>query len=198
MPLLLDTLRPGPAVDLRGRNCLTIGLVNNMPDAACEATERQFLRLLRAASNDVVVLLKLFSIAAVPRSEATRAELAGRYRDISELWNAPLDGLIVTGTEPIASDLKDEPYWNALCDLVDWACHDTISAVWSCLARTPPCCMPTASCVSGSPASCPACSTAKRPVLILCSPVWRRVCACRIRGSTTCRKRACSKTAIAC
>jgi homoserine O-succinyltransferase len=134
MPLLLDTLRPGPAVDLRGRNCLTIGLVNNMPDAACEATERQFLRLLRAASNDVVVLLKLFSIAAVPRSETTRAELAGRYRDISELWNAPLDGLIVTGTEPIAADLKDEPYWNALCDLVDWACHNTISAVWSCLA----------------------------------------------------------------
>jgi hypothetical protein len=43
MPLLLDTLRAGPAVDLRGRNCLTVGLVNNMPDAACEATERQFL-----------------------------------------------------------------------------------------------------------------------------------------------------------
>ena len=40
MPLLLDTLRPGPAVDLRGRNCLTIGLVNNTPDAACGATER--------------------------------------------------------------------------------------------------------------------------------------------------------------
>jgi homoserine O-succinyltransferase len=134
MPLLLDTLRPGAAVDLRGRNCLTIGLVNNMPDAACGATERQFLKLLRAASSDVVVLLKLFSIAAVPRSETTRAELAGRYRDISELWNAPLDGLIVTGTEPIAADLKDEPYWNALCDLVDWACHNTISAVWSCLA----------------------------------------------------------------
>ena len=134
MPLLLDALRPGPAVDLRGRNCLTIGLVNNMPDAACEATERQFLKLLRAASSDVVVLLKLFSIAAVPRSEATRIELAGRYRDLDELWNTQLDGLIVTGTEPIAADLKDEPYWNALCDLVDWACHNTISAVWSCLA----------------------------------------------------------------
>jgi homoserine O-succinyltransferase/O-acetyltransferase len=134
MPLLLDTLRPGPTVDLRGRNCLTIGLVNNMPDAACKATERQFLKLLRAASRDVVVLLKVFSIAAVPRSETTRAELAGRYRDVAELWNAPLDGLIVTGTEPVAADLKDEPYWNALCDLVGWACGNTISAVWSCLA----------------------------------------------------------------
>jgi homoserine O-succinyltransferase len=134
MPLLLDTLRPGPAVDLRGRNCLTIGLVNNMPDAACGATERQFLKLLRAACSDVVVLLKLFSIATVPRSEATRMGLAARYRDLAELWNAPLDGLIVTGTEPVAADLKDEPYWNALCDLVDWACTNTISAVWSCLA----------------------------------------------------------------
>ena len=135
MPLLLDTLRPGPAVDLRGRNCLTIGLVNNMPDAACGATERQFLKLLRAASSDVVVLLKLFSIAAVPRSGATRAELAGRYRDISELWNAPLDGLIVTGTEPIAADLKDEPYWNALCDLVDWSRHHLRRLVVSRRAR---------------------------------------------------------------
>ena len=134
MPLLLDTLRPGPAVDLRGRNCLTIGLVNNMPDAACEATERQFIELLRGAANDVVVLLKLFSVAAVPRSEAVRAEMANRYHDLSELWNAPLDGLIITGTEPVAPDLKDEPYWNALCDLLDWACHSTISSVWSCLA----------------------------------------------------------------
>jgi hypothetical protein len=114
MPLLLDTLRPGPAIDLRGRNCLTVGLVNNMPDAACEATERQFLKLLRAASSDVVVLLKLFSVAAVPRSEATRADLAGRY----------------------APSGRVSPH-------------------------TPACCTPTASCVSGLPASCPAYSTAK-------------------------------------
>jgi homoserine O-succinyltransferase len=134
MPFLLDTLRPGPAVDLRGRNCLTIGLVNNMPDAGCEATERQFIELLRAAASDVVVLLKLFSVAAVPRSEAARAEIASRSRDLSALWDAPLDGLIVTGTEPVAADLKDEPYWKALCDLLDWACHNTMSAVWSCLA----------------------------------------------------------------
>jgi homoserine O-succinyltransferase/O-acetyltransferase len=134
MPLLLDTLRPGPAVDLRGRNCLTVGLVNNMPDAACEATERQFLKLLRTASNDVVVLVKLFAIAAVPRAETTRAELAGRYRDLADLWNTPLDGLIVTGAEPVAADLKDEPYWGALSALVDWARGNSVSAIWSCLA----------------------------------------------------------------
>jgi homoserine O-succinyltransferase len=134
MPLLLDTPRPGSAVDLRGRNCLTVGLVNNMPDAACEATERQFLDLLRAATSDVIVCLKLFSIGDVPRTDPVRRELAGRYHDIAELWDTPLDGLIVTGTEPRAPRLQDEPYWPALTQLVDWARENTASTVWSCLA----------------------------------------------------------------
>jgi Homoserine O-succinyltransferase len=79
MPLLLDTARSPSTVDLRGRNCLTVGLVNNMPDAACEATERQFLDLLRAASGNVIVRLKLYAIADVPRAEAVRQELGARY-----------------------------------------------------------------------------------------------------------------------
>ena len=134
MPLLLDTARTGSAVDSRGRNCLTIGLVNNMPDAACAATERQFLDLLRAVTSDVIVCLKLFAIGEVPRADAARQEFAGRYRDIAELWDRPLDGLIVTGTEPRAPRLEDEPYWPALTRLVDWARENTASTVWSCLA----------------------------------------------------------------
>jgi homoserine O-succinyltransferase len=134
MPLLLDTARSPSTVDLRGRNCLTVGLVNNMPDAACEATERQFLDLLRAASGNVIVRLKLYAIADVPRAEAVRQELGARYRDIADLWDTPLDGLIVTGTEPCAANLRDEPYWPALSRLVDWARDNTASTVWSCLA----------------------------------------------------------------
>jgi homoserine O-succinyltransferase/O-acetyltransferase len=131
MPLLLDTARTGSAADLRGRNCLTIGLVNNMPDAACEATERQFLDLLRAVTSDVIVCLKLFAIGEVPPAEAARQELAGRYHDIAELWDRPLDGLIVTGTEPRTPRLEDEPYWPAMTRL---ARENTASTVWSCLA----------------------------------------------------------------
>jgi homoserine O-succinyltransferase/O-acetyltransferase len=134
MPLLLDTARSGSNVDLRGRNCLTIGLVNNMPDAACEATERQFLDLLRAATGNAIVRLRLFSIADVPRADEARRELAARYRDIADLWDAPLDGLIVTGTEPKAAHLQDEPYWPVLTKLVDWSRKNTESAIWSCLA----------------------------------------------------------------
>jgi len=134
MPILLDTARSPSAVDLRGRNCLTIGLVNNMPDAACEATERQFLDLLRAAAGNAIVQVKLFSIADVPRAEPARRELAARYRDIAALWDTPLDGLIVSGTEPKAASLKDEPYWAALTKLIDWARGHTASTIWSCLA----------------------------------------------------------------
>jgi homoserine O-succinyltransferase len=80
------------------------------------------------------VFLKLFAIPEMPRADAMRRELAERYRDISELWDTPLDGLIVTGTEPRAKNLKDEPYWETLSKVVDWAKDHTASTIWSCLA----------------------------------------------------------------
>jgi hypothetical protein len=70
MPILLDTSRSCASAELRGDNCLTIGLVNNMPDAALDATERQFIALVRAASPDVIVRFKLFSVPEVPRAPA--------------------------------------------------------------------------------------------------------------------------------
>jgi homoserine O-succinyltransferase len=134
MPLLLDTAKSAAAVELRSANCITIGLVNNMPDAALEATKRQFVDLIRAAATGCVVRLKLFAMADVPRSARARENLAGRYRDVAELWNERLDGLIVTGTEPRAKDLEDEPYWAALTAIVDGAREHTASTIWSCLA----------------------------------------------------------------
>jgi homoserine O-succinyltransferase len=45
-----------------------------------------------------------------------------------------LDALIVTGTEPRAASIEQEPYWHSLANLIDWAEHNTISTIWSCLA----------------------------------------------------------------
>jgi len=137
MSPLLDVTHSAGAVGADGGRVITIGLVNNMPDTAWEATERQFLALVRAAANaraNTPVRLKLFSITDLPRAEHVRRELAERYRGVSELWSTRLDGLIVTGAEPRASDLRDEPYWTTLAALVDWARLNTVSTIWSCLA----------------------------------------------------------------
>ncbi len=113
---------------------IVIGLVNNMPGAALQTTERQFRELLSAASHDHAVNLKLFTLPQLARKGAARADVYERYEDISELWPTRLDGLIVTGTEPRTSELEREPYWSTLRTLVDWAQDYTNSAVWSCLA----------------------------------------------------------------
>jgi len=133
MPLFIDSAASA-RVEQDAANCLTIGLINNMPDAAVEATERQFAGVLREATANTVVLLKLFAIPELPRGDDMRHELAARYRDIAELWDTPLDGLIVTGAEPRADSLRDEPYWGTMTKVADWAKGNTASTIWSCLA----------------------------------------------------------------
>jgi homoserine O-succinyltransferase/O-acetyltransferase len=134
MPLLMDRSRSSTAAGSRTRDGITIGLINNMPDPALEATERQFVDLIRAATGNVSAELLLYAIPEVQRADLTRREMAGRYRDVSELWDAQIDGLIVTGTEPRTKNLKDEPYWRTLARVVDWARDNTSSTIWSCLA----------------------------------------------------------------
>jgi homoserine O-succinyltransferase len=113
---------------------LVIGLVNNMPDAALAATESQFRRLIEGAGGGRAVRLKLFSIPEIVRSDMARAAMAGRYASTATLPIAGVDALIVTGAEPLAPDLRAEPYWPGLAALTDWAAANTVSTIWSCLA----------------------------------------------------------------
>ncbi|MBG1233855.1 homoserine O-succinyltransferase MetA [Aestuariivirga litoralis] len=117
-----------------GGPVLEIGLVNNMPDSALLATERQFVNLVQNAAAGRSVRIKYFSLPSVPRSTLTQDRMRGQYRGLAELENSTLDALIVTGTEPKAPKLRDEPYWNEFKTLVDWAAENTKSTVWSCLA----------------------------------------------------------------
>jgi homoserine O-succinyltransferase len=113
---------------------LEIGLVNNMPDSALGATQRQFVTLLNeAAGNDVTLCLTFYALPSVPRTPLGLRDLSS-YSVIGDLWGRALDGIVVTGTEPLAANLSDEPYWSDLTRLVLWAEQNTASAVWSCLA----------------------------------------------------------------
>ncbi len=129
-------MNPGGGAPNSGTSAETIvvGLINNMPDSALEGTESQFNGLLAAAARHLPVQLRYASVPEVPRGPAARARIAERYWTLEELFGGALDALIVTGTEPRAAVLSDEPYWNSLVRVIEYADAHTISSVWSCLA----------------------------------------------------------------
>lgn len=118
---------------------ITIGLVNNMPEAALRQTERQFLGLLsgavrECAARGLQLRLPLFHLPGLERGEEASAYLRARYAPTQDLPGAGIDALIVTGAEPRRASLSDEPYWHDFAQLIDWAEHNTVSTIWSCLA----------------------------------------------------------------
>jgi homoserine O-succinyltransferase len=147
MPLIIDgglvpprwaekrgLLPPGLGGYDRRPECLRIAFINNMPDAALEDTEMQFFELLNDASGDLPIILKLHSLSGVPRGERGQQHLASFYFATDDLLNSRFDALIMTGTEPQQPNLRDEPYWSALANVLDWAESHTASTVLSCLA----------------------------------------------------------------
>lgn len=123
----IDSYNPNP-------DYIRIALINNMPDAALEDTELQFFDLLDAASQNLPVVVKLFSLTGVPRSDRGARHLNRFYFELDELWSNRFDALIMTGTEPKYADLRQEPYWSTLTQVLDWAEENTASAILSCLA----------------------------------------------------------------
>lgn len=116
------------------RDGLTIGLLNNMPDSALEATELQFGALLAAAAEGATVRLRFSSLPELARGSAARERIETRYWPLDDLLSQRPDALIVTGTEPRAATLEEEPYWRRLTALIEWAESHTPSSIWSCLA----------------------------------------------------------------
>lgn len=113
---------------------VTIGLINNMPDSALKATERQFKRLLETASGTTRIRFHCFSLPSVSRARSAKNHIDREYADIADLDRLHIDGLIVTGAEPNAAALPEEPFWRELSGLIDWARTQTRSTIWSCLA----------------------------------------------------------------
>lgn len=130
--------RAAPSLAARGRSALAdaivVGLVNNMPDSALESTEAQFTGLLAAAVGARAVRVRLSCFPETPRGREARERIGGFYWPIGELLAAGVDALIVTGTEPLAARLPDEPYWPRLIELLDYAEQHTFASIWSCLA----------------------------------------------------------------
>lgn len=111
-----------------------IGLLNMMPDAALEATERQFYRLVGAANPIVQFHMHPFTIAGLPRGEATRDHILRYYESFEGIRRDGLDGLIISGANVTHAHLQEEPFWQPLTEVFDWARQNVTSTLCSCLA----------------------------------------------------------------
>jgi homoserine O-succinyltransferase len=119
-----------------GREAVRIScaFVNNMPDGAFEATERQFRGLLDGASGGEVIDVRLYAMNGIPRQEPTARRIAEGYLPLTNIYLEPPDVLVVTGSNPIEPRIEDEPYWDDLAELLSWARRHVRSTLLSCLS----------------------------------------------------------------
>jgi homoserine O-succinyltransferase len=113
---------------------LHIGLLNMMPDKALAATERQFLRLINESNQIAQFYVHPFSLEALPRSTEAREHIERYYESFERVRDDGLDALIITGANVTHPNLAEEPFWEPLIEVIDWAVENVTSTLCSCLA----------------------------------------------------------------
>lgn len=126
-------------LDLNQANCqdireMHIGLLNMMPDAAFQVTERQYLGLIGSCNQIVQFYVHPFTLDGIPRDASTQAYIDRYYSKFDELKRSGLDALIITGANVTNPDLSQEPFWEPLREVAEWAQETVTSVMCSCLA----------------------------------------------------------------
>jgi homoserine O-succinyltransferase len=113
---------------------LHIGFLNMMPDAALEATERQFFRLVGESNRIAQIYMHPFTLPMPGRGKDAQAHFARHYDSFEKLQEEGLDALIITGANITGERLEDEPFWKPLNEVLVWAQEHVPSTLCSCLA----------------------------------------------------------------
>ena len=132
--MILLTRSTSPSRSAGEGRRIAIGLINNMGDEALKTTERQFRSLVAEAAGDFDVSFRIFAMKSTKRSPRALEYIHARYEPVSAAMDGDLDALIITGAQPQANHLSEEPYWEELAELIDWAKLHTTSTILSCLA----------------------------------------------------------------
>jgi homoserine O-succinyltransferase len=111
-----------------------IGLLNMMPDAALQVTEAQFIRLASSSNRPVALHIHPFSVPGLSRSDETQTYIDTHYTTFEAIQQKNLDALIITGANVSNPHLQDEPFWDTLTQVMDWAQQHVTSVLCSCLA----------------------------------------------------------------
>jgi len=128
-----DILNPDRATHQHIRE-LHIGFLNIMPDAALEATERQFFRLIGACNQIAQFHVHPFTIEGLTRGEEAQKHINQYYETFAQLKQDGLDALIISGANVTHAHLQDEDFWLPLTEVFDWAKQNVTSILCSCLA----------------------------------------------------------------
>jgi homoserine O-succinyltransferase len=113
---------------------LVCAFINNMPDGAFDATERQFLGLVGEASTGRTIEVRRFTMVGVPRGEDAARRVAEDYLPFADLYLDVPDLLIITGSNPIERNIEDERYWSDLVNAITWAREHVPTTMLSCLS----------------------------------------------------------------
>lgn len=113
---------------------LHIGFLNMMPDAALEATERQFIRLVGNCNRIAQFYVYPFSLPGLPRGDEALRYIERHYFNFAALREQGLDALIITGANVANPSLEQEAFWSPLIEVVEWADKSVCSVLCSCLA----------------------------------------------------------------
>jgi homoserine O-succinyltransferase/O-acetyltransferase len=113
---------------------LHIGLLNMMPDAALEATERQFYRLVGEANQIAQFYMHPFTLKELHRGPDAQRHIERYYEGFDAIRSAGLDALIITGANITGQQLEQEAFWKPLIEVIDWAHERVTSTLCSCLA----------------------------------------------------------------
>ena len=112
---------------------LHIGFLNIMPDAALQATERQFFRLIGSCNRIAQFYVHPFTISGVQRIGEAKAHVDEYYEGFADLQIQGLDALIVTGANVTEANITQEAFWGPLIEVMDWAHENVCSTLCSCL-----------------------------------------------------------------
>lgn len=113
---------------------LHIGLLNIMPDAALEATERQFFRLVGACNQIAQFHVHPFTIDGLERGPEALAHIHQYYETFEQIKQEGLDALIISGANVTHPHLQSEAFWGPLTEVFEWAKINVTSILCSCLA----------------------------------------------------------------
>lgn len=113
---------------------LHIGLLNIMPDAALEATERQFFRLVGACNQIAQFHVHPFTVEGLTRGPVAEQHIRKYYESFDKIKQDGLDALIISGANVTHDHLQEEAFWQPLTEVFDWAKQNVTSTLCSCLA----------------------------------------------------------------